>query len=420
MIYFLCRTTGGVHVGKSSITAPPIMWIKALDLLFEKLRLAGLDFSTVAAISGAAQGCFTVGESPVWMDSSTTLYCNQLEENIGGPETLSSITGSKAFERFTVNHINKLFHTKPEVYTATEGNISSYFVERYGFSPSCNLISFTGDNPDVCHETLAASYAGSPRHMHEYAQDAMTYVRTYGRPDLFLTFTCNPAWAEIKNLLLPGQQSSHRHDLTARVFKQKLKCFIDLIVKNHIYGPTRCWMYSIEWQKIGTPHAHILIWLEEKILSTQIDNIISAELPDPQEDPELYQIIKNINFTQHGSVYWKRNANDILKNISPEKFLYEQLQGNISSYFVERYGFSPSCNLISFTGDNPAVYYKVFNKKMLFVLASLAGMRLEPGDIAVSLGTSDTVFVWLTTPETSKDGHIFIILLIPQHIWGYF
>ncbi|UYV74100.1 hypothetical protein LAZ67_11002115 [Cordylochernes scorpioides] len=139
---------------------------------------------------------------------------------------------------------------------------------------------------------LPASYAGSPRHMHEYAQDAMTYVRTYGRPDLFLTFTCNPAWAEIKNLLLPGQQSSHRHDLTARVFKQKLKCFIDLIVKNHIYGPTRCWMYSIEWQKIGTPHAHILIWLEEKILPTQIDNIISAELPDPQEDPELYQIIK--------------------------------------------------------------------------------------------------------------------------------
>ncbi|UYV67668.1 hypothetical protein LAZ67_5001525, partial [Cordylochernes scorpioides] len=139
---------------------------------------------------------------------------------------------------------------------------------------------------------LSASYAGSPRHMHEYAQDAMTYVCTYGRPDLFLTFTCNPAWAEIKILLLPGQQSSHRHDLTARVFKQKLKCFIDLIVKNHIYGPTHCWMYSIEWQKRGTPHAHILIWLEEKILPTQIDNIISAELPDPQEDPELYQIIK--------------------------------------------------------------------------------------------------------------------------------
>ncbi|KAL0860211.1 hypothetical protein ABMA27_010518 [Loxostege sticticalis] len=38
---------------------------------------------------------------------------------------------------------------------------------------------------------LPSSYIGSPRHMHEYTQDAMTYVRKYGRPDLFITFTCN-------------------------------------------------------------------------------------------------------------------------------------------------------------------------------------------------------------------------------------
>lgn len=34
-------------------------------------------------------------------------------------------------------------------------------------------------------------YVGSSRHMHEYAQNAMTYVRNYGHPDLFITFTCN-------------------------------------------------------------------------------------------------------------------------------------------------------------------------------------------------------------------------------------
>ncbi len=66
--------------------------------------------------------------------------------------------------------------------------------------------------------------------MQEYIQDAMTYVRHYGRPDLFITFTCNPNWEEILSLLLPGQQSIHRHDITARVFKQKLKCLIDFIV----------------------------------------------------------------------------------------------------------------------------------------------------------------------------------------------
>ena len=30
---------------------------------------------------------------------------------------------------------------------------------------------------------LPSSYAGGPRHMHEHAQDAIAYVRLYGRPD---------------------------------------------------------------------------------------------------------------------------------------------------------------------------------------------------------------------------------------------
>lgn len=38
---------------------------------------------------------------------------------------------------------------------------------------------------------LPSSYTGSPRHMHEYAQDAMTYVQNFVRPDFFITFTCN-------------------------------------------------------------------------------------------------------------------------------------------------------------------------------------------------------------------------------------
>lgn len=139
---------------------------------------------------------------------------------------------------------------------------------------------------------LPSSYTGSPRHMQEYAQDALAYVRKNGRPDLFITFTCNPSWEEIKDLLSPGQQPSDRHDLIARVFKQKLIRLMDLITKNHLYGETCCWMYSIEWQKRGLPHAHILIWLVEKIVSNKIDDIISAELPNKREDPELFEIIK--------------------------------------------------------------------------------------------------------------------------------
>jgi len=78
---------------------------------------------------------------------------------------------------------------------------------------------------------LPSSHAGSPRHMLEYAQDAIAYVRFYGRSDLFITFTCNQSWDEIRQLLLQGISAVHRHDITVRVFRQKLKSLINYIVK---------------------------------------------------------------------------------------------------------------------------------------------------------------------------------------------
>ena len=64
-----------------------------------------------------------------------------------------------------------------------------------------------------------------------------------------------------------------------------------LIVKHEIFGSVRCWMYSIEWQKRGLPHAHILIWCMNKIQTNEIDRIICAEIPDSTIDPELFEKI---------------------------------------------------------------------------------------------------------------------------------
>ena len=50
-------------------------------------------------------------------------------------------------------------------------------------------------------------------------------------------------------------------------------------------------MYSIEWQKRDLPHAHILIWLVEKIRPDQIDDIINAEIVDPEIDPDLHDVV---------------------------------------------------------------------------------------------------------------------------------
>nr|XP_029714104.1 uncharacterized protein LOC115258183 [Aedes albopictus] len=92
-------------------------------------------------------------------------------------------------------------------------------------------------------------------------------------------------------MLSNGQSANERHDLVARVFRQKQQKLIDVITKGHVFGVVRCWMYTIEWQKRGLPHSHNLIWLVNKLQPAQIDEVISAELPNPVEDPELYAVV---------------------------------------------------------------------------------------------------------------------------------
>jgi xylulokinase len=72
-----------------------------------------------------------------------------------------------------------------------------------------------------------------------------------------------------------------------------------------------------------------------------------------------------------------------------------QVQGNVSRYFVEKYALSPDCRCALFTGDNPA---------------SLVGMgATSPGNVVISLGTSDTFFASMATPKTDPNGfgHVF-------------
>ncbi|GBM62121.1 hypothetical protein AVEN_6491-1 [Araneus ventricosus] len=126
-----------------------------------------------------------------------------------------------------------------------------------------DAITIDGNVTDIGRMAiLPATYIDSQRHKHEYARDTMTYVRSYGYPDLFITFTYNTAWSEIKEELSHGYSPEERHDVKDQVFRQILIKHIDIPTKSCIYGEVNCWMYLIEWQNRGLPHAHILIWLK--------------------------------------------------------------------------------------------------------------------------------------------------------------
>ncbi|GJY99326.1 ATP-dependent DNA helicase PIF1-like protein [Tanacetum coccineum] len=150
---------------------------------------------------------------------------------------------------------------------------------------------------------LPETFVGGPRYMMQNYQDAMALCRTYGNPDLFITFTSNPKWPEISEMLayIPGQKAHDRPEIGTRVFKMKLTDLLHDLTKNQIFGATEAIVYVIEFQKRGLPHAHILLWLEENSkckTPAQIDDIISAELPSPTEDPEGYKVVTD--YMLHG------------------------------------------------------------------------------------------------------------------------
>ena len=132
---------------------------------------------------------------------------------------------------------------------------------------------------------LPATFAGSPRDLHGRYQDAMAVVRKHGKPDLFITFTCNPRHPDIVENLLPGQQPQDRPDIVARVFKGQVEELLHDLKVKHIFGCPVALVYTIEFQQRGLPHMHLLPTLDgaSKLNTNEIiDKAVQAELPQKE------------------------------------------------------------------------------------------------------------------------------------------
>ena len=145
---------------------------------------------------------------------------------------------------------------------------------------------------------LPSSFSGGTRNMQQHCQDAYAINRYFGGGDLFITMTANSGWPEVKAALLPGQSPNDRPDLTVRAFKAKLQSLIQEI-RQGVLGQINAYLYTIEFQKRGLPHAHIIVFLKPqfKLQSPEdIDSMMSSEFPE--ENAELLELIKK--FMVHG------------------------------------------------------------------------------------------------------------------------
>ncbi|DAZ99838.1 TPA: hypothetical protein N0F65_008581 [Lagenidium giganteum] len=133
---------------------------------------------------------------------------------------------------------------------------------------------------------LQPSFTGGPRYMQKLYQSAMAIVRKLGKPDLFITMTCNSNWPE-------SQRAQDRPDLCARVFRLKLKRFMEVMVEKKTMGHVKARVAVVEFQKRGLRQAHTLWILDNQNKPRDVADInafVNAELPDEQ-DEQLFDTI---------------------------------------------------------------------------------------------------------------------------------
>lgn len=152
---------------------------------------------------------------------------------------------------------------------------------------------------------LPSSFSGSDRYMNQLYQDSMAIVREKGSPTLFITVTANPHWEEITRELMEGQDPKDRPDLIARVFAMKIKALLEELKKKEIFGPYRANCYTVEFQKRGLPHVHILLFLANHDRYKDpafVDTVVKAHLIDPSDPShawapdELSAILEKVQF----------------------------------------------------------------------------------------------------------------------------
>jgi xylulokinase len=93
-----------------------------------------------------------------------------------------------------------------------------------------------------------------------------------------------------------------------------------------------------------------------------------------------------------------QDSDDLFKKLGEVNLRQNTPLGHISSYFVLRYGFSSSCIISPFTGDNPS---------------TLLSLPLTESDAIISLGTSSTLLMSTKVYKPSPDYHVMLHPTVP-------
>ena len=183
--------------------------------------------------------------------------------------------GGKLFQQLLVDEYERVEFSRLQFIRHNQTELRA---ESYG---RLTMMSSLGAGPNIGRPIiLPATVTGSDRWYVKQYRNAMALVRVLGKPTLFLTCTLDTGCTEVKSYLQPGQVCYDRPDLLNRVFHAKYTDIVHEVTKGNLFGKCIGFVSSIEFQKRGAPHVHMIIWLENfQVTPHNINNIISAEIP---------------------------------------------------------------------------------------------------------------------------------------------
>ncbi|KAF8822011.1 hypothetical protein IE077_001228 [Cardiosporidium cionae] len=242
----------------------------------------------VGSLVSALKPAFTILDVPIWMDTSTSKECIDMEATLGGAYKICELTGSRCYERFTGPHIHQIVLKRPNVH-------------RY-----CSRV------------TLISNFAATLL------------------SGVFTPTDCGDG---------SGMNIMNIH--TKFLEDSVMRYYAKVVLQNRSH-------FNVLADSTNASGSDASLFNEENV-TTEVSKIITL-----------------------------LGGNPILSS---------SVIGNIGKYWQDSFKFSPSCQIVSWSGDN---------------LCSAVGLGLlQDGDMMISLGTSDTLLTAVSKPKLAINGHYF-------------
>ena len=161
---------------------------------------------------------------------------------------------------------------------------------------------------------------GTPAYWKRFLFEVLAMVKQLGLPTFFMTLSCADLhWNELVEIISKLQgctlsddeiETMNYHDRTnilnsnpvllMRHFQYRVETFFKEIVIDGPLGKVKYYAIRVEFQVRGSPHIHSLLWVlnaptltkdNKNEYITFVDSVIKCELPNKDEEPELYDLV---------------------------------------------------------------------------------------------------------------------------------